>query len=200
MSAKIYGLPKDLRDKVPNIWNNSKDYKKREDAFIKEVSILCKERNSVGDQKYIGETIKFQVADGYAIYMVAGLKPLQLIHLPLMDGYEANDVDLMTAKRVKEKVDSEKKLVKFFNQMNRVPTDDEVNEVISLVGIDTTEMSEDEFKTLHNSKRTWETKTQFVRWNDINYLIPTYGHTPDYYGHHIYKYLCNHCKVDKTLQ
>jgi hypothetical protein len=34
-----------------------------------------------------GETVRFQVADGYAVYMVIKSKPLTLQHVEICDGY-----------------------------------------------------------------------------------------------------------------
>jgi hypothetical protein len=62
----------------------------------------------------MGEIIKFPVADGYAMYMVASMKPLMLIHLALGDAWSYGDVDLMTAKRVQDKIDQQKALDKLF--------------------------------------------------------------------------------------
>jgi len=197
MSAKIYALPKILRTEVPNIWEieDNVDYQGLEDTFINKVSLFCKKYNTKEDQTYIGETISFQVADGYAVYTIANLKPLELIHLPLMDEYESPNIDLMTRKRVKEIVDNQKSRKLFFSKINRVPTDKEIDRVILLIGTDTSDMSKKQFEKLHNAKHTWETKTQHVKWKGINYLIPTYSGN-DNYEHYIYKHLCNKCKVN----
>ena len=40
----------------------------------------------------VGKIIKFGVADGYAMYLVMNSKPLQLCHIPFMDGYYAHPV------------------------------------------------------------------------------------------------------------
>lgn len=40
----------------------------------------------------VGEIIKFQVADGYAEYMVKKVKPLQLIHLSDGDAWQADPI------------------------------------------------------------------------------------------------------------
>lgn len=39
----------------------------------------------------VGKMVRFQIADGYAEYMVASQKPLQLIHLNVADGYQIPD-------------------------------------------------------------------------------------------------------------
>jgi hypothetical protein len=44
------------------------------------------------------------------------MKPLMLIHLALGDAWSYRDVDLMTAKRVQEKIDQQKALDKLFSR------------------------------------------------------------------------------------
>lgn len=193
MSAKIYSLPKDLLNKIPDIWTNNKDYQKREDAFIKEVSDMCQKRNPVGDKKYIGKTIKFSVADGHAVYMIASLKPLGLIHLPLMDGYEASDVDLMTAKRVKEKVDADKSLQDYFEAQSQA-TVGECDKAVAMVGKKVSDMTMTEYKSLYDDNETWKNKYQLISYNGVKYLIPNYCMNTGY-EHRVYKYLCNNFKV-----
>lgn len=64
--------------------------------------------------QYIGEIITFNVADGYAEYMVASLSPVELIHIPLGDAWQSENAHLMTAKAIKEKIEQQKKLAKIF--------------------------------------------------------------------------------------
>jgi hypothetical protein len=108
--GKIYLPPAEI--KVPDFnWEDFDDYQKRENKFIDDLKQFCKQRNS---GEYIGEVIKFPVADSYALYMVASLSPIELIHLPLMDAWEFQYIDRLTAQDIKEKIDNEKKLAKFF--------------------------------------------------------------------------------------
>ena len=41
---------------------------------------------------------------------------LLIIHLPLMDAWEFQYIERLTAKDIKEKIDNEKKLAKFFGK------------------------------------------------------------------------------------
>ena len=110
--GKIYLPPAEI--KVPDFnWENFDDYQKTENKFIDDLKQFCKQRNS---GEYIGEVIKFPVADSYALYMVASLSPIELIHLPLMDAWEFQYIDRLTAQDIKEKIDNEKKLAKFFGR------------------------------------------------------------------------------------
>lgn len=58
-----------------------------EDAIAK-LAALARQNDSAGD--LVGQIISFPVADGAAQYMVWKQKPLQLIHLPIGDAYQAD--------------------------------------------------------------------------------------------------------------
>lgn len=109
--AKIYSLPDGIVKPEIDFGNyNRADYEAKEKKFLEDVKAWCLKRKQ-GD--FIGEVISFPVADGSASYMVASMKPLELIFLPLMDEYEFQYVHLLTVKEVKEKITSTKK----FNEM-----------------------------------------------------------------------------------
>ena len=54
--------------------------------------------------KNVGETIRFQHADGYAEYMVFSMKPLKLIHLNVGDAWDSPYAELLTPKKVDEMI------------------------------------------------------------------------------------------------
>ncbi len=110
MAAKIYETPDEV--KVPEFnWENIPQYKKDCETFEKELkAFLLKRKNS----KYVGETIQFPAADGYAVYMVASMKPLELVHIPLWDGYSFEYAHRLTAKDVQDKIEGMKRLEKLF--------------------------------------------------------------------------------------
>jgi len=108
--GKVFSPPASVP--VPEFdWADMDAYQAKENKFIDDLKAFCKQRNS---GEYVGEVIKFPAADSYAMYMVASLKPVELIHLPLMDAWEFPYVERLTAKDIKEKVDAEKKLAEFF--------------------------------------------------------------------------------------
>ena len=108
--SKVYLPPASIP--VPQFdWEDFEGYQKLENKFIDDLKQFCKQRNS---GEYIGEVIKFPVADSYALYMVASLSPIELIHLPLMDAWEFQYIDRLTVQDIKEKINNEKKLAKFF--------------------------------------------------------------------------------------
>jgi hypothetical protein len=94
-------------------FRNQAKYREDEKKFIENLSAFCKRRKK-GD--LIGRIIQFQVADGYAQYMVAGLKPVELIHLPLLDGYQSEFADLMTAEKIKEMIERQDALERIFSK------------------------------------------------------------------------------------
>lgn len=109
--AKVYLLPDGFE--VPEF--NYKDipqYNKDCAEHTEKLKQWCLERNP--EQKNVGEVINFQVADGYATYMVAAIKPVQLIHLPYWDGYQSETAPLMTAKAIQDKIDQAIALAKRF--------------------------------------------------------------------------------------
>lgn len=108
--ALIYSAPKEI--KLPKL--NFKDipkYRKECEQYKTDLREYLLKRN---DGKYVGETVHFPVADSYAEYMVASLKPLQLVHIPLWDGHDYEYVHRLTAKDVKEKIDGMKRIAKIF--------------------------------------------------------------------------------------
>jgi len=113
MSAKIYGVPKNV--KLPEMDFANFDNQKwlaDEAKFKNDLRADIKSKGYTG--KHSGEIIKFPVADGYAEYMVLQMRPLMLIHLPIMDAYQFQYVHLLTAKEVNEKIRAQKSLEAFF--------------------------------------------------------------------------------------
>jgi hypothetical protein len=110
--AKVYSSP----ITEPKFdWQDVKDWESKENQFKAALKAKLLERNPKG--KNVGEVLKFQVADGYAQYMVANMKPVELIHLNLLDGYQSEFAHLMTAKAVQDKLDQQIALDKIFNKM-----------------------------------------------------------------------------------
>jgi len=124
MMAKIYNTPKEM--KTPDFTydqNGHPDIKKYEEdneKYIEELKDLLLKRKNIspgtwsGPEKYVGEIIRFPVADGHAEYMVASMIPLELVHLPLSDAWHFQYVHLLTAKEVTEKLVGQKKMKELF--------------------------------------------------------------------------------------
>lgn len=59
---------------------------------------------------YVGEIISFGIADGQALYMVASLRPAQLVHMPLGDAWQVSAavISRLTVAQIKAQIDAEK--------------------------------------------------------------------------------------------
>ena len=110
--AKVYSLPNGF--KAPDFnWEDTDQYEKDCLELTEKLREFCIKRNN---QKNVGEIIKFQVADGYAEYMVVSTKPVELIHLPFCDCYQSETAHLMTAKAIQDKIDQKIMLDKLFSK------------------------------------------------------------------------------------
>jgi hypothetical protein len=115
MSAVIYQAPDGIIVPNPFETKDRAEYLRLEEQYIAQVKALAKKRTK-DNPKEVGEVIRFQVADGYAEYVVMSMKPLELIHLAHMDAYEFQYIDLMTAEKVREIIKQQKAMEKLFKQ------------------------------------------------------------------------------------
>jgi hypothetical protein len=108
--AKIYASP--LEVKIPEFnWKDIEQYNKDCETYMENLKAFLRKRNS---GKNVGEIIQFPVADGYAQYMVASMKPVELVHIPLWDAWDFQFVHLITAKEIQGQIDGQKALKKLF--------------------------------------------------------------------------------------
>lgn len=113
--AKVYNPPSDI--KVPSLFDFIKPkfdrvaYEAAEQNYIAEVKEYLK---AWADKPSFGEVISFQVADGYALYLVADLKPVTLVHLPLGDAWHYEGASKLTAKNVLALIERQKSLREIF--------------------------------------------------------------------------------------
>lgn len=108
--AKVFTLPNGFNAPDFN-WEDIEQYEKDCTDLVEKLREFCIKRNN---QKNVGVVIKFQVADGYAEYMVASTKPVELIHLPFWDCYQSETASLMTAKAIQDKIDQKIAMDKLF--------------------------------------------------------------------------------------
>jgi hypothetical protein len=106
--AKVYSAPNHI--KVPSWSLSREEYLEAEDKYIEELKAFVKDRKPKG--KNVGEVIRFPVADGYAQYMVASMRPLELVHIPLCDAYQFQYVNRITVKDVEDKIEMERSWAK----------------------------------------------------------------------------------------
>ncbi len=108
--ATIYNSPEEI--KVPEFnWQDLEAYRKSEEKFLENLKAFLKRRNK---GKNVGEIIKFPAADGYALYMVASMRPAELVHIPLGDAWHFQYAHLLTAKEIQDKIDQEKAMEELF--------------------------------------------------------------------------------------
>jgi hypothetical protein len=111
--ATIFNTPEWFN--VPELVSgNVSQYIKDCETFKKELKAWLNKNGFNG--KNVGETIRFPVADGYAHYMVASMKPVQLIHLPLGDAWHFEFAHLMTAQEIQGKINQQNSLKKLFDK------------------------------------------------------------------------------------
>ena len=196
MSAKIYSVPKEFSN-IPQIWDyldNQSEYDKLIHQWYEDLKNTIKKYNPHEDQNYIGEIVKWNVADGYAEYMVCSLKPLKLIHLPIGDAYEYWDAKLQTVKSIKEQIDGRKRWLKF---MDTQCTVGEVNEALKIglnEGIvETTDMASNDISKFDVT--SIGLGYRHIKWQNRTYMVPIYSNKQTY-NHKVYKYLLNNFKIN----
>lgn len=80
-------LQSSIQCPIPVDWGNINEYHQRVDAWVEDQKALYR-KLSKGD--LVGESVRFQVADGYAHYLIVKERPFTLVHLDALDGYHAN--------------------------------------------------------------------------------------------------------------
>lgn len=107
--SKIFSPPDHI--KIPEFnFDDIQGYQDAEKACIEELKAWVIKRNPT--DKYVGKILKFPAADGYAMYMVAATKPVELIHLPLGDAWQFQYANRLTKKDIVEKIDAEEAFAK----------------------------------------------------------------------------------------
>jgi hypothetical protein len=181
MSAKIYSPPKHIKKPEFN-WKDVDGSLKSEDDYIKKLSNWCKQEYApTQDKKYIGETIKFPVADSHALYMVASLKPLELLHVPVGDEWTYRDADLQTVQRVKQSIDADRKWNEFAKTQCKVG---EVNDFLDEFATEVYDMPEHALELLMDDHIC-------VKWppRDKEYFVPKNNSFYGEQGEKVYNYL-----------
>lgn len=111
--AKVYSLPESL-PAPPKFGRDTRvdEYHAAVAAREEEISKWCRERSP--KDKLAGKVIRFQVADGYASYVVTSSKPVAVAHLG--DEYHAHPALLrgLRAKDIKEQIEREEKFAALF--------------------------------------------------------------------------------------
>ena len=120
--AKIYSAPDEIPQpslsfeniKNYNVADIVEKYVNDSEEYLSKLKEFLLKNNPNGEN--VGETIKFPVADGYAIYMIASMKPLKLVHVPLGDAWDFQYAHRLTAKDVQEKIEQQKAMNELFSR------------------------------------------------------------------------------------
>lgn len=112
---KIYQCPKEVP--VPSPDYSNYDHAKEMAAENKHMTDLKAWLVSQGyTGKYTGEIYRQQIADGYALYMMADGPKSFLIHLPYGDGYQARDTAFLPKSEIIRRIEAEKKFQSFWEK------------------------------------------------------------------------------------
>lgn len=97
-------------------WKDMEEYQKKCDAYVKQLQTYAKQ---VGKQSYSGKVVRFQVADGYAEYVIIKLlkKGCELIHINTMDGYQDPNVEYISKEGFINKLKQQEAMEKLFNRV-----------------------------------------------------------------------------------
>jgi hypothetical protein len=98
--AKVFDSPSEI--KLPAF--SMETYKADEEKFLIELKDFVIKRKP---GKNVGEIVRFSYADGYAQYMIASMKPLELVHIPTGDAWHLPYVNRLTAKDIQANLDFE---------------------------------------------------------------------------------------------
>lgn len=95
------------------------------------IDALYERSNALADNAVVGGIITFPVADGSAVYMVSKEKPLELIHIPFGDAWEASNITIrgLRVDDVKAML-NRNKCVSTLRALTDIPTLDEAKELI----------------------------------------------------------------------
>lgn len=95
--------PEDFRD-----FDNSK--------HVKAFNALQDYADSLTEDQIVGQIIRWQVADGYAYYMVVDDDPLTVSSIPFLDGWQVDPIMIkgLDADDVREKVRQRRAMQNFF--------------------------------------------------------------------------------------
>jgi hypothetical protein len=108
MAATVYDPPQELKVPEFSFENfNYEEHQKKNNKYLEDLKAFLVKLGYTS--KWCGETIKFPRGDGHAVYMVAGLKPLTLVHIPLDDAWHYPEAHLLTASYVKDIIEKEKR-------------------------------------------------------------------------------------------
>lgn len=117
--AKIYRAPEGFEAPSFNdFFSEDGRYDREADdrltsAYLDRLATWCRSRSS---DDLVGEVVRFQIADGYAQYMVMSHRPLALIHLDLGDAWHIPEAHArgLNLSDIRSMVDRERRIAELF--------------------------------------------------------------------------------------
>ena len=109
--ATIYASVQGIRK--PAITSNWQGYEKRAEAYVDKIKAFARKHSKCPEA---GKEISFGVADGKARYVILSLKPVELVHLDIYDGYRFPYINRLTAQDVKNELKQAEALDKLFSR------------------------------------------------------------------------------------
>jgi O-acetyl-ADP-ribose deacetylase (regulator of RNase III) len=97
-------------------WEDYKDWQlhlKAEQQYEEEIITWVKQHYTGA---HVGKVVHFPQGDGYAAYVIAGLKPVKLIHLDTGDAWHYPYIERLTAADIKAKLKQQAGLAKIFGK------------------------------------------------------------------------------------
>lgn len=112
---KVYGLPAEVAAPEVDYRNYDRERVQKQETEHRE-KLAGWLRNAGYNGKRTGEIVRFQVADGYAQYMLGDGKKSCLIHMPYGDAYAYDDVRFLPKAEIIKRIDADKRFAKLFEK------------------------------------------------------------------------------------
>lgn len=109
---QVYATPESLPAPQFDIDSTADAYDKLCDEHSEKLKTWLKAHGYPGANT--GKTVRFSVADGYAVYMLAEGKKSMLVHLDYWDGYNFPEVKFLPKKEILARIKQEEELSKLF--------------------------------------------------------------------------------------
>lgn len=101
--GKIYNAPDSI---VKPKWDCTRE---EEEKYLNDISEFCKKRNP---SKNVGEVLRIPYADGHAIYVIASMSPVQLVHIATGDAWDYPMAHRLTKKDIEQRLSFNKLFTK----------------------------------------------------------------------------------------
>jgi hypothetical protein len=112
--AKIFSPPKGM-EFTPD-YSDCGNWEKKENEYVEKLRAYCKEHTD-SKNPLVGALFRIPMADSYASYMVFRTKPLELLHVPTGDAWDAPDYQTrgVRLRDIKDQVEFDKHIKEFQN-------------------------------------------------------------------------------------